>query len=166
MAYDETTTEEILIDNLREAGFRATLPRRAVCRVLAESEKEFLNVAAILERVKASAGEIDPSTIYRTLDDLAGIGLVHQVQAGHVPGFWHLTVHHDHQHLVCEECGKTIAVPSEVFEQTYESLRQGFSFFPNGHNLAVLGYCADCEPKKHPEAESSSQIGDRPRRCR
>ena len=147
MVYGEATTEEILIAKLREAGFRVTLPRRAICRVLAESEKEFLKVATILERVKASAGEIDPSTIYRMLEDLAGIGLVHQVRLGHV-GLWHLTVHHDHQHLVCEECGKTIAVPLEVFEQTYESLRRGYGFFPNIHNLAVLGYCADCEPKK------------------
>ena len=156
MVYGEATAEEILIGKLREAGFRITLPRRAICRVLAESEKEFLNVATILQRVKASAGEIDASTIYRALEYLAGIGLVHQVQLGHVPGFWHLTVHHDHQHLVCEECGKTIAVPMEVFEQTYESLRQDYGFSPNSHNLAVLGYCSDCASKNHPEAEALS----------
>ena len=156
MVYGEATAEDILINKLKEAGFRVTLPRRAICRVLAESEKEFLTVATILERVKASAGEIDPSTIYRALEYLAGIGLVHQVQLGHVPGLWHLTVHHDHQHLVCEECGKTIAVPLEVFEPTYDTLRQNYGFSPNIHNLAVLGYCADCEPRKHPEGEAPS----------
>ena len=51
MVYGEATAEDILINKLKEAGFRVTLPRRAICRVLAESEKEFLTVTTILERV-------------------------------------------------------------------------------------------------------------------
>ena len=155
MAYGDTTTEEILIDKLREAGLRVTLPRRAICRVLAESEKEFLNANTVLERVKATAGEIDSSTVYRTLDDLQEIGLVHQVQLGHVPGLWHLTVNHDHQHLVCENCGQTIAVPASVMEPTYKLLRKDYSFQPNSHNLAILGFCENCSAEA---AESHASV--------
>lgn len=159
MAYGEAITEEILIGKLRTAGFRATLARRGICRVLAESEKEFLNVATILERVTACVGEVDSSTVYRALDDLARIGLVHQVQLGHVPGLWHLTVHHDHQHLVCEDCGRTITVPMDVFKNTYDSLRKSYGFIPNNHNLAVLGCCADCSPKKHSASDNQEDVG-------
>ena len=85
---------------------------------------------------------------YRALDDLAGIGPVHQVQPGYMPCLWRLTLHHDHQHLVCEECDRTIAVPLDFFQWTYDLLRRSCDFSPNHHNLEILGYRQECPPKR------------------
>lgn len=124
-----------------------TLPRQAICRVLAESEDTFLSASSIHESVSATVGQIDASTVYRTLDELSHIGLVHHVHFGSgQPRLWHLTVTDDHEHLVCESCGKTIEVPRAEFAPLYEVLHSKYGFRPNGHHFAFLGFCDECGP--------------------
>ena len=105
-------SEELLTERIQRAGLRLTLPRRAICRVLANSDEAFLSASMIAEQVWRTAGQVDASTVYRTLDELARIGLVHLIHLGSgQPSMWHLTLDHSHEHLVCEGCGTTIEVP-------------------------------------------------------
>lgn len=121
------------------------MPRRAISRVLAGSDHEFLNAAMILEQVTNRFGQMDASTVYRTLDELERLGLVHHVHLGSgQPGTWHLTVDRDHQHLVCENCQKTIEVPAVELEPTYQVLTERYGFKPNTHHFTILGFCQDC----------------------
>ena len=145
-------SEELLTERIHGAGLRLTLPRRAICRVLAESEESFLSASMIVERVARTAGHVDASTVYRTLDELARIGLVHLIHLGiGQAGMWHLTINHDHEHLVCETCRKTIEVPKSDFSALYDLLRTKYGFQPNPHHFAFLGSCMDCEPASdHP----------------
>lgn len=137
--------EELFSNRMREAGLRMTMPRRAISRVLADSDHEFLSAAMILERVVDRFGQMDASTVYRTLDELERLGLVHHVHLGTgQPGMWHLMVDVDHQHLVCENCGKTIEVPAADLEPTYRVLGERYGFTPNTHHFTILGFCQDC----------------------
>ena len=144
-------SEELLTDRIQGAGLRLTLPRRAICRVLADSEEDFLSASMIADRVAATAGQVDASTVYRTLDELARIGLVHLIHLGNTrPSMWHLTLDHDHEHLVCEACGRTIEVPQSDFAPLYDVLRNRYGFEPNAHHFAYMGLCGDCEhPAEH-----------------
>ena len=138
-------SEKLLTERIQGAGLRLTLPRRAICRVLADSEEAFLSALMIAERVASAAGQVDASTVYRTLDELARIGLVHLIHLGSgQPGMWHLTLDHSHEHLVCERCGRTIEVPRSDFAPLYEVLRDKYGFQPNPHHFAYLGFCGDC----------------------
>lgn len=139
-------SERLFTERIQGAGLRLTLPRRAICRVLADSEEAFLSASMIVERVAATAGQVDASTVYRTLDELARIGLVHLIHLGNAqPGVWHLTLDHDHEHLVCEGCGRTIEVPQSDFAPLYDVLRSKYGFRPNAHHFAYMGLCRDCE---------------------
>ena len=156
MVSDDTISEDYLLGKLKAAGLRITLPRRLISRVMAESHSEFINAATILERVASSAGRIDASTVYRTLDEMESIGLVHHVHLGQQPGTWHLSSDDDHQHLVCEECGKTTLVPWAEVEPIYRLFTEKYGFHAGGNHLAILGHCADdCdEPPGHPHASN------------
>ncbi len=152
MPNDVILTEDLLIERIREAGLRLTLPRRAVVRALAKSDEPFISARMIIDHILEGAGRIEASTVYRILDDLARIGLVH-----HIPlrigqsGRWHITLNHDHEHLVCEICGKTIEIPHTEFAPFYELLRRKYGFQTNPHHFAFLGYCDDCDPQNgHP----------------
>jgi Fur family ferric uptake transcriptional regulator len=124
------------------------MPRRAISRVIANSTHEFLTASMILEQIEEQFGHIDPSTVYRTLDELEKLGLIHHVHLGAgQAGMWHLTVDQDHQHLVCENCGKTVDVPANEIELTYALLRKKYGFTPNTHHFTILGYCEDCGPE-------------------
>ncbi|MDK1011457.1 MAG: Fur family transcriptional regulator [Actinomycetota bacterium] len=141
-----TSVEDALHGAIREAGLRLTLPRRAICRFLAKNGERFLTVSEIIDGVEKSAGRIDSSTVYRTLDEFARIGLVHHVHFGNQPGRWHLTIDHDHQHLVCEVCEKTTLVPLAEVAPMFDHFRDAYGFHTNLHHFAILGHCKDCQP--------------------
>ena len=152
MPNDVILTEDLLVERIREAGLRLTLPRRAVVRALAASEEPFISARLIIDYVRESTGRIEASTVYRILDDLARIGLVHHIHlgSGH-SGRWHITLDHDHEHLVCEVCGSTLEIPHTEFAPLYELLRSKYGFEINPHHFAVLGSCDDCGPQDdHP----------------
>ncbi len=148
MGNEEVLTEDLVIKRIREAGLRLTLPRRAVVRALVASDEPFVSARMIIDHVLESAGRIEASTVYRILDDLSEIGLVH-----HIPlrngqsGRWHITLSHDHEHLVCESCGKTIEIPHDEFAPFCDFLRSKYGFQTNPHHFAFLGFCEDCDPQ-------------------
>lgn len=140
--------EEEMHARIREAGLRLTMPRRAICAVLAANGEEFVSSSEVLAAVERDTGPIDPSTVYRTLDEFARIGLVHHVHHGNQPGQWHLTVNHDHLHLVCEECGKTELVPTERVQSMLDLFEETYRFRAYLHHFAVLGRCETCHDAK------------------
>ena len=155
-------TEDLLIERIREAGLRLTLPRRAVVRALVASDQPFISARMIIDYVLESAGRIEASTVYRILDDLSRIGLVH-----HIPlrngqsGRWHITLDHDHEHLVCEICGKTIEIPHAEFAPFCELLLRKYGFQTNPHHFAFLGFCEDCDPQSghhHPHGTGEGNV--------
>lgn len=156
-------SEELLTERIQRAGLRLTLPRRAICRVLANSDEAFLSASMIAEQVWRTAGQVDASTVYRTLDELARIGLVHLIHLGSgQPSMWHLTLDHSHEHLVCEGCGTTIEVPKSDFFPLYDLLRNKYGFRPNPHHFTYLGYCRDCVDRAdhhHPETSDETRDG-------
>lgn len=136
---------EVMQEALREAGLRLTLARRVICRVLAEAEEEHLTAAEILQRADRVAGGVDQSTVYRTLEALAGLGYVQHVHIGHGASFFHLKGDHaHHHHLVCEGCGTAINMPFEDLEPAFASLRERYGFLPDSTHFAILGHCRDC----------------------
>ena len=137
--------EEAIHTKVRAAGLRLTLPRRAICHELARHGEEFVTAQEILTGVAENGGgPIDPSTGYRTLDEFARIGLVHHVHFGNQPGRWHLTVEHDHLHLVCESCQTMTMVPIDQMQATLDLLRDEHRFHVNVHHFAILGQCDNC----------------------
>lgn len=158
MSNETILTEDLLIARMREAGLRLTLPRRAVVRALVEREETFISARMIIDYVMDTAGRIEASTVYRVLDDLARIGVVH-----HIPlrngqsGRWHVTLNHDHEHLVCEYCGKTVAIPAKEFAPLFKLLRRKYGFQTNPHHFAFLGFCDDCGPQNdHPHPHKTT----------
>lgn len=135
-----------LIDALRGEGFRITGARRAVCDVLAGDHDQHLTAADIHEKASQLAEiEIDPSTVYRTLDVLEGLGLVHHVHLGHGPGIVHLADGTDHHHLVCETCGRSIDVPLSEFDDVFAAVGDRYGFAPTSLHFALLGMCSQCD---------------------
>jgi Fe2+ or Zn2+ uptake regulation protein len=138
--------ETLLHERIKRAGLRLTLPRRAICAVLARHGEGFLTVQEILaDAIEGAAGPIDPSTGHRTLNELARIGLVHHVHFGSQPGRWHLTIDHDHQHLACETCGELTLVPTSLLQPTFDRLRDEYGFYVSLHHFAILGQCQSCQ---------------------
>ncbi len=77
--------EEHALKELRNAGYRITMPRVQVIRALADTTKA-LSAYAIHEKIINSGGKIDVVSVYRILSTLQEVGLIHHI--GIVDGYF------------------------------------------------------------------------------
>jgi Fur family transcriptional regulator, ferric uptake regulator len=140
---------EALLDDLRSEGLRITAARRAICDTLAAGVGEHLDAQEIRKRAQRSSGlRIDLSTIYRTIDVLEQLGALHHVHLGHGPAIVHLEAASDHQHLVCERCGRTVDVPLGEVSAVFADLASAHGFAEiRGTHFAIVGLCLGCSDK-------------------
>ena len=135
---------EELLAGLRQAGFRITVGRRAVCTVLADGRNNHLRASEVLEKARAHAPQLDQSSVYRTLEKLEELGFMHHVHLGHGAGIYHVSAQADHQHLVCVDCGRTEQIDSEAVTAMLDVVATEAGFSDTWLHFAIQGRCASC----------------------
>jgi Fur family ferric uptake transcriptional regulator len=134
-------TAETLIAALRERGWRLTEPRLAVCRLVAESHSQHLTAPAITASL---AGEVDQSTVYRTLEALEAAGILTHTHLGHGPSVYHLADEAPHQHMICEVCGEVTELDAAVVAEALAAITRATGFVPDTSHFALSGRCRRC----------------------
>jgi Fur family ferric uptake transcriptional regulator len=132
-------TAESMLDQLRQQGQRVTTARRLVISTLIDA-RGHVTAEDLAVDIQEQHPEIHLSTVYRTLDSLEKLGIVEHTHVGHGPAVYHVGI--THQHLVCEECGAVIDVPTHLLEGVGDSLRQQYGFELHIGHFALLGRCA------------------------
>jgi Fur family transcriptional regulator, ferric uptake regulator len=132
-------TAEAMLDQLRQQGQRVTTARRLVISTLIDASGH-VTAEDLAVDIQEQHPEIHLSTVYRTLDSLEKLGIVEHTHVGHGPAVYHVGI--THQHLVCEECGAVIDVPTHLLEDVGDSLRQQYGFELHIGHFALLGRCA------------------------
>lgn len=141
-------TSEALIQVLRSDGLRITKARTAICEVLATSHSEHLDAAAIRSLVIAGGGpHVDLSTVYRSLEALENAGVLAHSHLGHGPAVYHLAEDADHQHFVCSECGRTVAVGTDKLAEWTGAIQEHTGFVVEPSHFALTGRCRECAAK-------------------
>ncbi len=123
-----TPTVERVLERIRSAGGRLTVPTRHVVSILSGTERHLTadDIIAELERVNPG---VAPSTVYRVLQRLHEIGALGHVRGGLGAAFYH----HSHAAL------------AQVVTVVHH--RAGFVLDP--HQTALVGTCAACATSSH-----------------
>jgi Fe2+ or Zn2+ uptake regulation protein len=131
-----------ILDRLAANGMRRTSARQAILEAFfaADSHVTAEDIAVAVHRRFPS---VDVSTVYRTLDTLEQLGIVDHTHLAHGPAIFHLA-DDDHQHLVCERCGRVAEVAPKKLEPFLEALRAEFDFDVDRRHFALVGICGDC----------------------
>ncbi len=119
-----------------------TDPRRAIVAALLDAGGH-LTADELLEAAQATQPATVLTTVYRTMDVLAGAGLVEHIHLGHGAAVYHLT-DHGHRHLVCEGCGRVVPVGEEELAELTDHIRSRLGFTVDARHFALPGRCADC----------------------
>jgi Fe2+ or Zn2+ uptake regulation protein len=133
---------------LRADGGRITTSRRLLVRTLVE-RGEHATAEELAALVQAEAPDVHLSTIYRNLDELERLGVVSHAHLGHGAATYHLSTA-AHGHLVCEDCGKMLEAPDELFDDFTRLVADRYGFAVDSHHFAVIGRCADCAGEAAP----------------
>ena len=141
MTRDQLSVDDVL-DRLRAAGARLTTPRRAVIQALVDGPAH-PTADDLADRVAVGDPDVHKSTVYRTLDALADLGLVAHVHLGHGRAVYHLTGDDD-LHLLCSSCGVVDHVPADIFDATRSVIRSARKFHLDPGHFALPGLCDAC----------------------
>jgi Fur family transcriptional regulator, ferric uptake regulator len=127
---------------MRSRGGRVTTARRQLLEALFGSPQHH-TAEDLAAMVQARSPDVNISTIYRNLEELARLGVIVHTHLGHGPATYHLASS-SHGHLVCEGCGTTIEAPEELFRGLSRSAQLHFGFLIDPRHFAILGRCRDC----------------------
>ena len=128
-------------------GYRLTVPRQAILNVLSKSSGH-LSAEDIYLAVHRAYPGVGLTTVYRTLELLARMGLVFRFDFGDGRSRYELAESPDtnhHHHLICTGCGRIIdcsefiGEEAKVLKQMEQALSKKHDFQVNSRRIRFLG---------------------------
>lgn len=133
------------IETLAAAGHRSGGARTAVVELLAKQDC-CLSAQQIFDRLRRSDREVGIASVYRALELLEELELVHRLEIGEggaryepaLPGGEH------HHHLICDDCGEVTAFEDAKLEEAIERLSGRLKRPVSTHDVVLHGRCRGC----------------------
>lgn len=139
---------------LRNCGFRVTVAREAILKLLSETE-EHLGAEDIYLKVHQEHPAIGLTTVYRTLEILEQMKIVTRFDFNSSGAKFELSEAHSHKphhhHLICRKCGKItdysdfLEDESKYIQKTETSLKERYGYQIDGHLIRFYGLCPHCQ---------------------
>ena len=134
---------QTMVNAFSEAGYRLTAPRLALAKLIAAQGGHFTAEALLAESQRRRLG-LGRATIFRSLDVLAGLGLVERLD---LPSGEHAFVACEpahHHHIVCSVCGRAQEVGDHGLRELATTVERSTGFSIDTHRLELYGTCPDC----------------------
>jgi len=141
----------------RGCGYRLTVGREVVLEVLSKAEGH-LSAEDIFMQVRPKYPHVGLTTIYRTLDVLAELGMVYKLDFGDGRARYELAEDpkgaRHHHHLVCTKCNRVIDYTDfineevELLRETEKGLSKKYGFKIASHIIQFYGLCGSCATKE------------------
>jgi Fur family ferric uptake transcriptional regulator len=129
------------LGRLDAAGYRRGGSREQVIGYLATRD-----CAVTAPEIDSALERVGRASVYRTLEQLEGLGLVQRVDLGGDSAAYERidpTGHH-HHHLLCTRCGTVLPFEDEELERAIHGLRGREGFEVEAHEVTLRGTCARC----------------------
>ena len=130
--------------------------------VMADRENLTRNQSKVLAKLESAAGPLSayalldqlreegfraPLQVYRALDGLMGVGLVHRLES--MNAFVACCGSHDHHHrmtafAICDGCGQVTELSDDAIAHRLEDWVGATGFTPKRAVIEFRGVCADC----------------------
>jgi Fur family peroxide stress response transcriptional regulator len=132
----------------REQGVPLTVQRRVVLETLA-GRVDHPTADQIFEDVTHLLPDLSRTTVYRVLETLVQLGVIHKAQhLGSAARYDPNTEHH--HHLSCLGCHKVVdfELEEKLFDQIRIPKSSSKDFEITDYSVLFRGYCAECASKK------------------
>ena len=131
-------------DQLARAGHRAGGARSEVLALVAE-QACCLSAQEIHDELRRRERGVGLASVYRALDLMTGLGLVHRIDVGGIACYEPADPSGDHHHhAICSHCGRRDAFEDPELERLLERAGRRLGYAVGGHDLVLHGECPDC----------------------
>jgi Fur family ferric uptake transcriptional regulator len=132
------------ITTLRVRGLRVSSARRLVLEALFAADAP-VPAEAIADGLGGRFPASDLASVYRNLDTLEQIGLVHHFHVAHGPGLYALSGRHQAGYVACERCGAHRPLDHATVAQVAAVLRAACGYEPQLVHFPIVGRCPECD---------------------
>jgi Fur family transcriptional regulator, ferric uptake regulator len=130
---------------LGDAGYQRGGARLAVIELLARQDCA-VTAIEIDDRLRATGHAIGRASVYRTLDQLEELKLVHRLDMGRGMASYERVEPsgEHHHHVVCEKCGRVEPFEDRGLERAIGRLERRVGFAVSEHEVVLRGRCPRC----------------------
>jgi len=137
--------KNILSDN----NYKFTKQREIIIDTIMDKKNWHFSAEELFEEVRKSDSEIGMATIYRTLELLTELDIIHELDFNEESRKFELYIEDTHHHhLICKNCGKLIEFSDQDINYFEKELEEKYNFEITDHKLTFYGYCSQCREKK------------------
>jgi len=124
-----------------KSGARLTKTRRNILELLWQSHQPRKAYDLLAELSLKDSGA-KPPTVYRALDFLQDLGLVHKVES--LNAFIGCTGTHAHQYLICQNCGNVTDIHDNALSGVIRGKAGENGFKVTSSIIEIKGICQNC----------------------
>ena len=129
---------------LSRAGHRAGGARAEVVALLA-GQPCVLSAQAIHDRLREADRGVGLASVYRALDLLASLKLVHRIDVDGTACYEPADPSGDHHHhAICRHCGRMSPFEDPALEAQIDEVGRRLGYAVDTHDIVLRGACPDC----------------------
>jgi len=142
---DDSAWIEHALAGLAAAGYQRGAARRAVVECLGR-ESCAMTAQEIEDELRRAGATAGRASIYRTLEQLEQLGLVHRLDLGTGVASYEAAAEggEHHHHLLCERCGRLVPFEDTALERAISNVERRNDFEVTAHDVTLRGRCARC----------------------
>ena len=143
-SHDHARARKAAEEFCRRLGARLTRLRRNVLMTMLSAERP-LTAYEILDLLRPEDASATPTGVYRSLDFLTELGLVHRIESAKSFVACAMPDHtHPSQMLVCRGCGTVVETENSRVAKATESLGRRLGFALDHSTMEFVGLCSSC----------------------
>ena len=122
-----------MIEKIKKSGYKLTSARKALVRYIKKRKGVFS-----ANEIITALPDIDRVSVYRTLDLLTELDLIHPVLNQHGETHYEKHGENHHHHVVCTGCEKTSCIDCNLRTQKVKGFKNLH------HSFVITGLCMTC----------------------
>jgi Fur family ferric uptake transcriptional regulator len=134
--------------NHREIKTAPVTPQRSLLLSVIQEADRHLDAKELYRRASERDPNISLATVYRNLHIFEKQGLINERHLGQARCYYEMKRLGEHQHLVCEACGKVIEFESPLIRKLVAEVQRKNNFSVTKVELYLEGHCHNCNEQE------------------
>ena len=145
------------IDELKNTGLKATLPRLKILEIFQKGEQRHMTAEDVFRVLLEERSDIGLATVYRVLMQFEQAGLLVRSNFDGGKAIYELDEGQHHDHFVCTACGKVEEFFDPEIEKRQQLIAKAKGWVVRDHTMALYGHCAECAKTRHDKQKHHQQ---------
>jgi Fur family ferric uptake transcriptional regulator len=139
------------IDELKNNGLKATLPRLKILEVFQSGAQRHMTAEDVFRHLLLEHTDIGLATVYRVLTQFEQAGILSRNHFESGKAVYELNEGQHHDHMVCLDCGRVEEFYDPEIESRQQAVAEAKGFVIADHALSLYAHCTQ-NPCPHRQA--------------